>query len=194
MSGNTAPKRVGILATSCAQCAASNPFQTAPTAPSMPSSAARIAPRAGGPATGHRVPRPGKPGHGPRWAAVCMAGTWEFLPSAVTQDDALICALCVQQCSVTCGEGTESRQVLCRAGDRCEGERPESMRPCKLAPCDGKRTAGMAAVGGSNSSLGSTVLAEGSHTELFSCVQSSNLWMSQLPTQGSVLLMCSNRV
>uniref|UniRef100_U3K103 ADAM metallopeptidase with thrombospondin type 1 motif 3 n=1 Tax=Ficedula albicollis TaxID=59894 RepID=U3K103_FICAL len=40
------------------------------------------------------------------------------------------------QCSVTCGEGTESRQVLCRAGDRCEGERPESVRPCKLAACD----------------------------------------------------------
>ncbi|XP_074398199.1 A disintegrin and metalloproteinase with thrombospondin motifs 3 [Zonotrichia albicollis] len=40
------------------------------------------------------------------------------------------------QCSVTCGEGTESRQVLCRAGDRCEGERPQSVRPCKLAPCD----------------------------------------------------------
>uniref|UniRef100_A0A8C5IUX6 ADAM metallopeptidase with thrombospondin type 1 motif 3 n=1 Tax=Junco hyemalis TaxID=40217 RepID=A0A8C5IUX6_JUNHY len=40
------------------------------------------------------------------------------------------------QCSVTCGEGTESRQVLCRAGDRCEGERPHSVRACKLAPCD----------------------------------------------------------
>uniref|UniRef100_A0A8C3UJ12 ADAM metallopeptidase with thrombospondin type 1 motif 3 n=1 Tax=Catharus ustulatus TaxID=91951 RepID=A0A8C3UJ12_CATUS len=41
------------------------------------------------------------------------------------------------QCSVSCGEGTESRQVLCRAGDRCEGERPESVRPCKLPACDG---------------------------------------------------------
>ncbi|KAM4780185.1 A disintegrin and metalloproteinase with thrombospondin motifs 3 isoform 1-T1 [Cyanocitta cristata] len=40
------------------------------------------------------------------------------------------------QCSVTCGEGTESRQVLCRAGDRCEGERPESVRACKRTPCD----------------------------------------------------------
>ncbi|XP_017693450.1 PREDICTED: A disintegrin and metalloproteinase with thrombospondin motifs 3 isoform X1 [Lepidothrix coronata] len=40
------------------------------------------------------------------------------------------------QCSVTCGEGTESRQVLCRAGDRCDGERPASVRVCQLAPCD----------------------------------------------------------
>lgn len=37
--------------------------------------------------------------------------------------------------------------MLCRAGDRCEGERPESVRPCKLPACDGKRAAGMAAVG-----------------------------------------------
>ncbi|XP_053112779.1 A disintegrin and metalloproteinase with thrombospondin motifs 3 isoform X2 [Hemicordylus capensis] len=39
-------------------------------------------------------------------------------------------------CSVTCGEGTESRQVLCRAGDQCDGEKPESLRVCKLAPCN----------------------------------------------------------
>ncbi|XP_072858197.2 A disintegrin and metalloproteinase with thrombospondin motifs 3 [Pogona vitticeps] len=39
-------------------------------------------------------------------------------------------------CSVTCGEGTESRQVLCRSGDQCDGEKPESVRVCKLAPCN----------------------------------------------------------
>ncbi|XP_044284884.1 A disintegrin and metalloproteinase with thrombospondin motifs 3 [Varanus komodoensis] len=39
-------------------------------------------------------------------------------------------------CSVTCGEGTESRQVLCRIGDQCDGEKPESVRVCKLAPCN----------------------------------------------------------
>ncbi|XP_060103395.1 A disintegrin and metalloproteinase with thrombospondin motifs 3 [Heteronotia binoei] len=39
-------------------------------------------------------------------------------------------------CSVTCGEGTESRQVLCRAGEQCDGEKPESIRVCKLAPCN----------------------------------------------------------
>ncbi|XP_058048885.1 A disintegrin and metalloproteinase with thrombospondin motifs 3 [Ahaetulla prasina] len=39
-------------------------------------------------------------------------------------------------CSVTCGEGTESRQVSCRTGDQCDGEKPESMRVCKLAPCN----------------------------------------------------------
>nr|XP_025041606.1 A disintegrin and metalloproteinase with thrombospondin motifs 3-like isoform X1 [Pelodiscus sinensis] len=40
------------------------------------------------------------------------------------------------ECSVTCGEGTESRQVTCRAGDHCDGEKPESVRVCKLAPCN----------------------------------------------------------
>ncbi|XP_061201802.1 A disintegrin and metalloproteinase with thrombospondin motifs 3 isoform X2 [Neopsephotus bourkii] len=40
------------------------------------------------------------------------------------------------ECSVTCGEGTESRQVMCRAGDQCNGEKPEAVRVCKLAPCN----------------------------------------------------------
>ncbi|KAJ1205956.1 hypothetical protein NDU88_001375 [Pleurodeles waltl] len=40
------------------------------------------------------------------------------------------------ECSVTCGEGTEVRQVLCRTGDQCDGEIPESVRVCKLAPCN----------------------------------------------------------
>nr|XP_045017115.1 A disintegrin and metalloproteinase with thrombospondin motifs 3 isoform X3 [Jaculus jaculus] len=39
------------------------------------------------------------------------------------------------ECSVTCGEGTEVRQVLCRAGDHCDGEKPESIRACQLPPC-----------------------------------------------------------
>ncbi|XP_065541313.1 A disintegrin and metalloproteinase with thrombospondin motifs 3 isoform X1 [Lathamus discolor] len=40
------------------------------------------------------------------------------------------------ECSVTCGEGTETRQVMCRAGDQCNGEKPEAVRVCKLAPCN----------------------------------------------------------
>ncbi|XP_032698801.1 A disintegrin and metalloproteinase with thrombospondin motifs 3 [Lontra canadensis] len=39
------------------------------------------------------------------------------------------------ECSVTCGEGTEARQVLCRAGDHCAGEKPEAVRACQLPPC-----------------------------------------------------------
>uniref|UniRef100_H3ASK2 ADAM metallopeptidase with thrombospondin type 1 motif 3 n=1 Tax=Latimeria chalumnae TaxID=7897 RepID=H3ASK2_LATCH len=39
------------------------------------------------------------------------------------------------ECSVTCGEGTEHRQVTCRAGDQCDGEKPESVRLCKHPSC-----------------------------------------------------------
>ncbi|XP_063314735.1 A disintegrin and metalloproteinase with thrombospondin motifs 3 isoform X1 [Pelobates fuscus] len=42
------------------------------------------------------------------------------------------------ECSVSCGEGIEVRQVLCRAGDQCDGEKPESVRECKLTPCNGE--------------------------------------------------------
>ncbi|KAM6346067.1 LOW QUALITY PROTEIN: A disintegrin and metalloproteinase with thrombospondin motifs 3-like [Podargus strigoides] len=40
------------------------------------------------------------------------------------------------ECSVSCGEGTESRQITCRAGDQCAGDKPESVRLCKLPPCN----------------------------------------------------------
>ncbi|XP_066430166.1 A disintegrin and metalloproteinase with thrombospondin motifs 3 isoform X3 [Eleutherodactylus coqui] len=40
------------------------------------------------------------------------------------------------ECSVTCGEGIQVRQVLCRVGDQCDGEKPESLRECKLTPCN----------------------------------------------------------
>ena len=30
------------------------------------------------------------------------------------------------------------RQVLCRAGDHCDGEKPESVRACQLPPCNGR--------------------------------------------------------
>ncbi|XP_041644478.1 A disintegrin and metalloproteinase with thrombospondin motifs 3 isoform X2 [Cheilinus undulatus] len=39
------------------------------------------------------------------------------------------------ECSVTCGEGMERRQVTCRIGDQCNGEKPESVRPCRPGPC-----------------------------------------------------------
>ncbi|XP_028930040.1 A disintegrin and metalloproteinase with thrombospondin motifs 3 [Ornithorhynchus anatinus] len=46
------------------------------------------------------------------------------------------------ECSVTCGEGTETRQVICRAGDECRGEKPESVRTCKLPPCTDESCSG----------------------------------------------------
>ncbi|XP_078135575.1 A disintegrin and metalloproteinase with thrombospondin motifs 14 [Sander vitreus] len=46
------------------------------------------------------------------------------------------------QCSVTCGEGIQQRQVVCKASDNtigeCEGEKPETVLICKLSSCPGK--------------------------------------------------------
>ncbi|XP_041117871.1 A disintegrin and metalloproteinase with thrombospondin motifs 3-like isoform X3 [Polyodon spathula] len=46
------------------------------------------------------------------------------------------------QCSVSCGEGIQQRQVVCRAMDNsighCEDSKPETVRICKLDPCPGK--------------------------------------------------------
>ncbi|XP_045140613.1 A disintegrin and metalloproteinase with thrombospondin motifs 2 [Echinops telfairi] len=43
------------------------------------------------------------------------------------------------QCSVTCGNGTQERPVLCRTSDDnfgiCHEERPETARICRLGPC-----------------------------------------------------------
>ncbi|MBN3283317.1 ATS3 metalloproteinase, partial [Polyodon spathula] len=46
------------------------------------------------------------------------------------------------QCSVSCGEGIQQRQVVCRATDNsvghCEDGKPETVLICKLEPCPGK--------------------------------------------------------
>ncbi|XP_035469238.1 A disintegrin and metalloproteinase with thrombospondin motifs 14 isoform X2 [Scophthalmus maximus] len=46
------------------------------------------------------------------------------------------------QCSVTCGEGIQQRQVVCKASDNtigeCEDEKPETVLICKLSYCQGQ--------------------------------------------------------
>ncbi|XP_062859444.1 A disintegrin and metalloproteinase with thrombospondin motifs 14 [Trichomycterus rosablanca] len=46
------------------------------------------------------------------------------------------------QCSVSCGEGVQQRQVVCRSSDnssaQCEGEKPESASVCSLPACPGE--------------------------------------------------------
>uniref|UniRef100_A0A8D3D1D7 ADAM metallopeptidase with thrombospondin type 1 motif 14 n=1 Tax=Scophthalmus maximus TaxID=52904 RepID=A0A8D3D1D7_SCOMX len=46
------------------------------------------------------------------------------------------------QCSVTCGEGIQQRQVVCKASDNtigeCEDEKPETVLICKLSYCQGE--------------------------------------------------------
>ncbi|NXA73705.1 ATS14 metalloproteinase, partial [Thryothorus ludovicianus] len=45
------------------------------------------------------------------------------------------------ECSVTCGEGVQQRQVVCKGSDsgaHCEGDKPEAIKGCHVAPCPGK--------------------------------------------------------
>ncbi|NXC88682.1 ATS14 metalloproteinase, partial [Cercotrichas coryphoeus] len=45
------------------------------------------------------------------------------------------------ECSVTCGEGVQQRQVVCKGSDsgaRCEGDKPEAIQGCHMALCPGK--------------------------------------------------------
>ncbi|KAL0176131.1 hypothetical protein M9458_028461, partial [Cirrhinus mrigala] len=43
------------------------------------------------------------------------------------------------QCSVTCGNGTQERQVLCHTRDNtiglCLDSKPAALRPCRMDPC-----------------------------------------------------------
>uniref|UniRef100_A0A4W3I345 ADAM metallopeptidase with thrombospondin type 1 motif, 3 n=1 Tax=Callorhinchus milii TaxID=7868 RepID=A0A4W3I345_CALMI len=41
------------------------------------------------------------------------------------------------ECSVTCGEGIEKRQIVCRANNLCDGKKQEAVRVCRLPPCKG---------------------------------------------------------
>ncbi|XP_053739624.1 A disintegrin and metalloproteinase with thrombospondin motifs 3 isoform X2 [Synchiropus splendidus] len=46
------------------------------------------------------------------------------------------------QCSVTCGQGIQQRQVVCKTSDNavgeCDGEKPETIIICMLAQCQGE--------------------------------------------------------
>uniref|UniRef100_A0A4X2LBK7 ADAM metallopeptidase with thrombospondin type 1 motif 14 n=1 Tax=Vombatus ursinus TaxID=29139 RepID=A0A4X2LBK7_VOMUR len=46
------------------------------------------------------------------------------------------------QCSASCGEGIQQRQVVCKTSDnsmgRCEGDKPETVQVCILPACAGK--------------------------------------------------------
>lgn len=53
-----------------------------------------------------------------------------------------ICLSVWVQCSVTCGEGVQQRQVVCKGSDsgaHCEGDKPEAIQGCHMALCPGER-------------------------------------------------------
>ncbi|KAG8435132.1 hypothetical protein GDO86_013181, partial [Hymenochirus boettgeri] len=45
------------------------------------------------------------------------------------------------QCSASCGDGIQQRQVVCKASDnaigQCDGEKPEVIQVCRMTPCPG---------------------------------------------------------
>uniref|UniRef100_A0ABM5G109 A disintegrin and metalloproteinase with thrombospondin motifs 14 isoform X2 n=1 Tax=Pogona vitticeps TaxID=103695 RepID=A0ABM5G109_9SAUR len=47
------------------------------------------------------------------------------------------------QCSASCGEGIQQRQVVCKSSDnsigQCEGDKPETIQVCKMTACPGKQ-------------------------------------------------------
>ena len=47
-----------------------------------------------------------------------------------------------RQCSVTCGEGIQQRQVVCRTNanslGQCEGAKPDTVQACSLPACGGE--------------------------------------------------------
>ena len=55
-----------------------------------------------------------------------------------------VCVLSTQ-CSVSCGEGIQQRQVVCKASDNtishCDGAKPDTILICTLNPCPGKTRA-----------------------------------------------------
>lgn len=68
----------------------------------------------------------------------------------------LIC-MYVFQCSVTCGNGTQERQVLCHTRDNtiglCMDTKPENIRACRLTPCPSELHAWLRAITGGGSCL-----------------------------------------
>ncbi|XP_016141032.1 A disintegrin and metalloproteinase with thrombospondin motifs 2-like [Sinocyclocheilus grahami] len=48
----------------------------------------------------------------------------------------------LDKCSVSCGEGIQQRQVICRPSEgssgQCDADKPESVSVCKLPPCTGE--------------------------------------------------------
>ncbi|XP_068610902.1 A disintegrin and metalloproteinase with thrombospondin motifs 14 [Brachionichthys hirsutus] len=52
------------------------------------------------------------------------------------------------QCSVTCGEGIQQRQVVCKASDNtpgeCRDEKPGAVLICELSPCPGRSASPLA--------------------------------------------------
>lgn len=66
---------------------------------------------------------------------VAVRARW--FPHPVT-DCLCVCA----QCSASCGEGVQQRQVVCKGSEnsgRCEGDKPEAVQGCHVAVCPGER-------------------------------------------------------
>uniref|UniRef100_A0A8B9DRQ9 ADAM metallopeptidase with thrombospondin type 1 motif 14 n=1 Tax=Anser cygnoides TaxID=8845 RepID=A0A8B9DRQ9_ANSCY len=57
------------------------------------------------------------------------------------------------QCSASCGDGVQQRQVVCKgseSGGRCHGDKPEAVRGCHVSVCPGKPSSITASVDSSD--------------------------------------------
>ncbi|NXT48981.1 ATS14 metalloproteinase, partial [Pluvianellus socialis] len=68
------------------------------------------------------------------------------------------------ECSASCGEGVQQRQVVCKgseSGGRCEGDKPEAVQGCHVAPCLGKLSDITASTGDHSTPKGQRVPQDG---------------------------------
>ncbi|TKS89715.1 disintegrin and metalloproteinase with thrombospondin motifs 3 [Collichthys lucidus] len=81
------------------------------------------------------------------WSQVCIS-TFSYRFNVCFCIRVNACASAAWQCSVTCDEGIQQRQVVCKASDNtigeCEGEKPETVLICKLSPCPGQPVSSLA--------------------------------------------------
>ncbi|KAK7904637.1 hypothetical protein WMY93_017244 [Mugilogobius chulae] len=72
------------------------------------------------------------------------------------------------QCSVSCGEGIQQRQVVCKASDNtiseCAEDKPETVLICKLKPCPGESSLSQSNV---EALENATVTDEAAHAKFF---------------------------
>lgn len=76
------------------------------------------------------------------WSQVSCVGLWGPFPATgVSPEPSPTRFLSLGQCSASCGDGVQQRQVVCKgseSGGRCHGDKPEAVRGCHVSVCPGE--------------------------------------------------------